>query len=60
VADLSTDGSANTAAIQVLDGQTCIDELLTDIDGMFGMASPEWALPASDANGSEGRQLRLF
>jgi hypothetical protein len=57
VADSSTDGSANTAAIQVLDGQTCIDELLTD---MFGMASPEWALPASDARGSEGHQLRLF
>jgi hypothetical protein len=60
VADSSTDGSANTVAIQVLDGQTCIDELLTEIDGTFGMTPPEWALPASGASGSKGEQLRLF
>jgi hypothetical protein len=60
VADSSTDGSANTVAIQVLDGQTCIDELLTEIDGTFGMTPPEWALPARDASGSKAEQLRLF
>lgn len=46
--------------IQVLDGQTCISELLTEIDGAFGMTPPEWALPASGASGSKGEQLRLF
>jgi hypothetical protein len=59
VADSSTDGSANTVVIQVLDGQTCISELLTEIDDTF-MTPPEWALPVSDAGGSKGEQLRLF
>jgi len=58
VADFSTGGSECTTVVQVLDGQTCIDELLPETDGIFGMTPPE--LPLPDANGSKGDQLRLF
>ncbi|CAN7153083.1 hypothetical protein [Arthrobacter sp. LjRoot14] len=58
MADSSTDGSANMAVIPVLEGQTCIGELLPDVKEMVGMSSPEGALP--DFNGSPDGQLTLF
>ena len=52
--DSSTDGSANTVVIPVLEGQTCIGELLPEFKDVLGMTPPEWGPP--DAGG----QLRLF
>ncbi|MEV7133751.1 hypothetical protein AB0N24_12765 [Arthrobacter sp. NPDC093128] len=56
--DSSTDGSANTVVIPVLEGQTCIGELLPDFNDVLGMTPPGWGPP--DADGSAGGQLRLF
>ncbi|MFF1383906.1 hypothetical protein ACFVWT_10130 [Arthrobacter sp. NPDC058288] len=58
MADLSTEGSANMAVIPVLEGQTCIGELLPDVKEMVGMSLPEGALP--DSSGSADGQLTLF
>lgn len=44
--------------IPVLEGQTCIGELLPDFKGLFGMTPPEWDVP--DADGPAGGQLKLF
>ncbi|WP_181039033.1 hypothetical protein [Arthrobacter sp. Y81] len=58
MADSSTDGSANTVVIPVLEGQTCIGELLPDFNDVLGMTPREWSPP--DADGAAGGQLRLF
>ncbi|MDQ0077693.1 hypothetical protein [Arthrobacter oryzae] len=58
MADSSTGGSANTVVIPVLEGQTCIGELLPDLKNLLGTTLPEWGLP--DADGSADGQLPLF
>ena len=63
MADSSTDpsantGSANTAVIPVLEGQSCIGELLPDFHDIVGMSSPEGAL--TDAVESADGQQMLF
>ncbi|WP_160292474.1 hypothetical protein [Arthrobacter sp. SPG23] len=58
MADSSTEGSANVAVIPVLEGQTCIGELLPDVKYMVGMSSPEG--PLADPDGSADGQLTLF
>jgi hypothetical protein len=46
------------AVIPVLEGQTCIGELLPDVKDMVGLSAAEGALPDSD--GSLDGQLALF
>jgi hypothetical protein len=63
VADSSTDpsantGSANAAVIPVLEGQSCIGELLPDFQDVVGMSSPERSL--MDAVESADGQQMLF
>ena len=63
MADSSTDlsantGSANTAVIPVLEGQSCIGELLPEFQYSVGMSSPEWAL--KDAVETADGQQMLF
>ncbi|MBT2596963.1 hypothetical protein [Arthrobacter sp. ISL-72] len=58
MADSSTDGSANTAVIPLLEGQTCIGELLPEIKDLLEPIPSEWGQP--DADGSVGGQLTLF
>jgi hypothetical protein len=63
VADSSTDlststGSAHAAVIPVLEGQSCIGELLPDFKEVVGMASPGW--PLTDAAESADGQQMLF
>ncbi|MBT2536032.1 hypothetical protein [Arthrobacter sp. ISL-69] len=58
MADSSIVGSADTVVIPVLEGQTCIGELLLDFNDVLGMTPREWGPP--DADGSAAGQLRLF
>jgi hypothetical protein len=61
VADSSTDpsantGSANAAVIPVLEGQSCIGELLPDFKDVVGMSPPEWGLTDS-VDSADGQQM---
>ncbi|CAN7149838.1 hypothetical protein LJR078_000100 [Arthrobacter sp. LjRoot78] len=58
MADLSTDGSANQVVIPVLEGQTCIADLLPEFKDLARLALAEWAPQAADA--SAGGQQTLF
>jgi hypothetical protein len=58
VADSSTEGSANTVVIPVLEGQTCIGDLLPGFRDVLAMTPPQWGSP--DADGSADGQQRLF
>ena len=46
------------AVIPVLEGQTCIGELLPDVKYMVGMSSPEG--PLADPDGTADGQRTLF
>lgn len=56
---LSTDVSECATAIPVLDGQICIDELLTDLGDVLAFAARGQGLPSGGVDGSR-EQLRLF
>ncbi|MDV8147823.1 hypothetical protein [Arthrobacter sp. B10-11] len=61
MADSSTDpsantGSANTVVIPVLEGQTCIGELLPDFKDIVGMSSAEGVLTAAGES-ADGQQM---
>ncbi|MEK0155758.1 hypothetical protein [Arthrobacter oryzae] len=61
MADSSTDlsantGSANTAVIPVLEGQSCIGELLPDFKDVVGMSPPGWGLTDS-VDSADGQQM---
>jgi hypothetical protein len=58
VADSSTESSSNAVVIPVLEGQTCIGELIPDFKRLFGVTPPEW--DASDGDGPADGQLKLF
>jgi len=55
---LSTDGSANQVVIPVLEGQTCIADLLPEFKDLARLALAEWA--PQDADASAGGQQTLF
>ncbi|MEO5317318.1 hypothetical protein PV761_01825 [Arthrobacter sp. CC3] len=58
MADSSTDSSANPVVIPVLEGQTCIAELLPEFKDLARLALSEWG--PQDADASADGQQTLF
>ncbi|WP_104140417.1 hypothetical protein [Arthrobacter sp. ZGTC131] len=58
--NLSTDDSDCLTAVPVLDGQTCIDELLLDLGDVLSVNALIQMLPEAGVDGIPGGQLRLF
>ncbi|MBT2553250.1 hypothetical protein [Arthrobacter sp. ISL-5] len=58
--NLSTDDSERLAVVPVLDGQTCIDELLMDLGDVLSVHALIQMLPEAGVDGIPGGQLRLF
>ena len=60
VGNLSTDDSECLTVVPVLDGQTCIDELLMDLGDVLSVNALIQMLPEAGVDGIPGGQLRLF